>query len=727
MRIRYAHRFTLVLIVGIAVAMGCNRSPEAKKNRYLERGDSYFGQQQYKEAILEYRNVLRLEGTNAHAVQQLGFAYYQIGELGSAFPLLLKTKELTPDSSEARLKLGAMYLAGRKIPEAREEVAFVLEHDPKNFDALLLWAGAASTPQEVDEALARLETVRADFGERAKLHLALGVLHLRKQDLVGAERSFDEAVTKEPQSIEAHTLLGNFYLAKSDTTQAEREFKMAADIAPVGSPARIALADFYLLLRKPEEAKQILAEITKETPDFLPAWQRTAQIALGEQRYDDSMRAVDVILKKNPGDVEAQLLRGRVHLAKRETQEAMAEFHKALKSEPKSASAHYHLALAQIQAGNIQQAKGELKEAATIASDFADATLLLAELNIRTGAFQPAIEDLENLLEKQPKLARAYVLLGTAYLSKKEPVRAAETYRQFSLLAPSDPQGPYFVGIGLRAQGKTAEAKKAFEDALVLAPGFVDPLAQLVSIALAEKASGTALDRVKKQIAMMPESAGLHDLLGRVYLARSEGRLAEAAFLKAIDLNPQLFDAYLALGSLYGRTQRYDEALAKLEQALAVNPKTPSVPMLIGVIHEQRGAIPQAQAAYEKALALNPRLAPAANNLAYIYSEHSGDKEKALALAQTAKEVLPEDPRVSDTLGWILYKRGVYERALQLLTESAEKLSNNPEVQYHLGMAYYKLGNHDAAKQALMQALALNAVFPGAEEAKRILADLSPR
>ena len=49
-----------------------------------------------------------------------------------------------------------------------------------------------------------------------------------------------------------------------------------------------------------------------------------------------------------------------------------------------------------------------------------------------------------------------------------------------------------------------------------------------------------------------------------------------------------------------------------------------------------------------KVLALNPRFAPAANNLAWILSEHGGDKDKALTLAQTAKEQAPEDPRVSD-------------------------------------------------------------------------------
>ena len=63
----------------------------------------------------------------------------------------------------------------------------------------------------------------------------------------------------------------------------------------------------------------------------------------------------------------------------------------------------------------------------------------------------------------------------------------------------------------------------------------------------------------------------------------------------------------------------------------------------------------------EVVLVLNPRSAPAANNLAWILSEHGGDKDRAPALAQTVKGQAPEDPRVSDTLGWILYRRGVHQ------------------------------------------------------------------
>ena len=45
---------TLVIILGMVVAVGCSRSPEAKKARHLERGDRFFSQQQYREAIIEY-------------------------------------------------------------------------------------------------------------------------------------------------------------------------------------------------------------------------------------------------------------------------------------------------------------------------------------------------------------------------------------------------------------------------------------------------------------------------------------------------------------------------------------------------------------------------------------------------------------------------------------------------------------------------------------------------
>jgi tetratricopeptide (TPR) repeat protein len=69
--------WTLLLVVGLLVATDCPRSPEVKKARHLERGDKYAAQEQYPEAILEYRNVLRIDPANERAIRQLGLAHYQ--------------------------------------------------------------------------------------------------------------------------------------------------------------------------------------------------------------------------------------------------------------------------------------------------------------------------------------------------------------------------------------------------------------------------------------------------------------------------------------------------------------------------------------------------------------------------------------------------------------------------------------------------------------------------
>ena len=196
---------------------------------------------------------------------------------------------------------------------------------------------------------------------------------------------------------------------------------------------------------------------------------------------------------------------------------------------------------------------------------------------------------------------------------------------------------------------------------------------------------------------------------------------AEAAFLKALELEPRLNAAYVALGQLYASSGKLDKALTKLNEATANNPNDVGALMLSAIIYQMQGDTAKAQVNYEKLLEIKPDFAPAANNLAYIYSSQGGDLEKAFQLAMKAHEAAPDDPGISDTLGWILFKRGDYQWALGLLQESAEKLPDNAEVQYHLGMVQYKLDNANDAKEILAKALELDKNFAGADEARQTL------
>src|SRR5207244_13206079 len=74
-----------------------------------------------------------------------------------------------------------------------------------------------------------------------------------------------------------------------------------------------------------------------------------------------------------------------------------------------------------------------------------------------------AIDAMEKLIAKWPGDIRPHLLLGQAYLEKREPAKAADAYRKVIALAPKDPQGPYLVGVALRAQRKNRSEEHTSE------------------------------------------------------------------------------------------------------------------------------------------------------------------------------------------------------------------------------------------------------------------------
>lgn len=719
-RSRAVGSLVAVLVCAVlATVLSC--SGEGRKERYRASADKYFGERKYQEAVIEYRNVLQLDPGDPHAARQLGFAYFAMGDLAQAFPYLAQSRQFDPENLEVRLKLASILMLGLKTEEATREVDFVLQKNPKHFEAIQLKAALADTPEKVAGVMKMLEAVKADHDQFPKYHLIVGGLHLKSQNIPKAEESFRAAQSRDASSVEAHVALGDLLMMKKDPAGAEKEYQAAAALASPASPVQLKLTDFYLLTGRPQDAKKRLVELTEKAPDSPLASYRLAEMAFAEKQYDEVLKVLEPVFKKSPSDAEARLIRGRVYLARKETSKALEDLQEVVKVQPGAPAGHYQLALAHLQNNDREEARARLKEAVRLKPDLGDAVTALAELEIQGGAPQRAIDSLEKLLEKQPNLANALTVLGAAYMAKGDAGRAVQMYRRGMELSPKDPRIPYLLGMALRSQKKNEEAEKQFLAALKLNPKFVEPLANLVAMDFEAKKPDAALERVKRQVALDPESAALQFTLGKVHFMRKEFKEAEAAYLKGIDLDSGLSGLYMGLAQLYIADKRLDEAMSRLNDAIKANSRNVSALMLTGVLHEQQGNVSKARQAYETVLEINPRFAVAANNLAYLYAEHGGDLDKALELAVRARAEAPDDPSIADTLGWIQLKKGKIEQAVTSLQLSVSKLPDNPVVHYHLGMAYQAQGNAEAARTALRRALELNPSFPGAEEARKAL------
>src|SRR3989304_3433147 len=121
LRTKESWKFVSIIISCLVFIILSGCSQEAKKERHWKRGESYFTENRFKEAIIEYKNVLQIDPKNANARYKLGLAFLRTGELREAFSELSKSVELDQDLIDARLHLGNLYLLSRDPQKAREQ------------------------------------------------------------------------------------------------------------------------------------------------------------------------------------------------------------------------------------------------------------------------------------------------------------------------------------------------------------------------------------------------------------------------------------------------------------------------------------------------------------------------------------------------------------------------------------------------------------------------------
>jgi tetratricopeptide (TPR) repeat protein len=230
----------------------------------------------------------------------------------------------------------------------------------------------------------------------------------------------------------------------------------------------------------------------------------------------------------------------------------------------------------------------------------------------------------------------------------------------------------------------------------------------------------TAYQKLKEYAARSPKSSEVQLYLGEQLEISGDLSETRKAFMAAKAADPTDTRANLALAQLDLREGHLEEARKGVLAVMASGRDALPGSLMLGDIETKAGNYSAAIEHYRKALDINPRSVRALNDLAYLLVEHQNQPDQALKYAQTAAEIVPEDPAVKDTIGWVYYHKGVYLTAAQFLKSAAEK----PDMiiaKYHLGMTYVKAGERDLGRQELEAALKTNPNLPEAQTARELL------
>ncbi|MGA8555896.1 MAG: tetratricopeptide repeat protein, partial [Candidatus Acidiferrales bacterium] len=192
-----------------------------------------------------------------------------------------------------------------------------------------------------------------------------------------------------------------------------------------------------------------------------------------------------------------------------------------------------------------------------------------------------------------------------------------------------------------------------------------------------------------------------------------------------IQIDPSNIQAYLRLGKVFEEQGQTESAIARYQKALDLQPKFAPLATMIGNLYLDRGDLEGARKYYAQAISADPNFAVAIANTAWVDAQEGKDLDVALGMAEKAKSLEPDVPSITDTLAWVLYKRGNYANAVPLLQECVQKSPNSGEFRYHLGMSLLASGQKVKGKEQLEAALRLNLNTAYMQQARQALAEMN--
>jgi tetratricopeptide (TPR) repeat protein len=753
-------RIRVCLVAALAIgAASCSKDVEKMKRDFLASGDRYVAQENYAEAIIQYRNAVALDSSLGPARFKLAEAYAQSGDPRNALREYVRAADLMPNDLEAQLRAGNGLLAAGQFPEAKTRALAALAKDSKNVRAIILMGNAMAGMKDLDGAISQVQDAIDADPRETLVYTNLGGLQMAKGDRAAAEAAFKRAVEIDPKSETAHLALANFYWTSRDYPQCERELKTALEINPKSISANRAaalfysitnrsdqyerylvayatldsttpgptliLADSYLLQRRVDDARKVLAPLLATKNGFIPAKLRMAAIDFHTGARPEAYRALDEVFKREPMNEDALLEKVRFLMVERKPNEALKLAEQALKANPKSVAGLYLKGSALKAMGSLESAAAAFQDALKLSPTVNGTLVLLAETKMELGDYAAAVEFASESLKRDPRAtlphlirARSLLRLGQLVLAEPEIVGLAKAI-------PDSADVQLLAGDFYWAKNDVTRARAAYERALNLPGGAVPALANLVNVEVRLGKLDNARSMIAAQLAKTPDNEQVLLLAGSLFRLTGNDRDAEAAFQHVLRVNPSSLNAYSQLGALYGSQNRFDDARKEYEEIASRNPKASVMARtMVGTILSLQGKDEDARKEYERILALDPRAPIAANNLAWDYAESGQNLDVALNLAQTAKARLPDVASVTDTLGWVYYKKGLVGLAVSSLEEAVKQAPSEPRIKYHLGLAYLKSGDTKRARDSFEQALKLKSDFKEAADAKKVLATL---
>lgn len=451
-----------------------------------------------------------------------------------------------------------------------------------------------------------------------------------------------------PQSREANRYLLQILLMLNRVSESQDALGREIAWTPMASKTSTYLAVAQLYSRvsdKPLAAaviEQALQPDLQNTAIAPAAWATIGHMRLAAKQPDLSLQALQHAYAHGPHDGATALLALELMEAGYASAEAMVQTYMAHAPAPTIQMAYARVLMGQ---NRYEPAQQQLTPLLQSNPDMADAWMAQATLHAQQSQWAPALQAIaraETLLQQIPQAAQREHAFAQAHLLAGRIALQQRDYAQALAYLEKIPRNAQTLSVqSLKAHALARQGKLAHGRALIRAFPAATPEQQM------------------------------------------QKRQAEVTLLRE---NDAVQEAYLLQRTLH-----------------ELSPQDPDIAYETAILAERAGKLEAMEKILKGIIAQHPHHHHALNALGYSYADRGIRLAEAKALIEQALAMAPDDPFITDSLGWVEFRLGNKNRALELL-EAAYAQRSDTEIAVHLGEVLWSTGNKSRALSIWRQA-----------------------
>lgn len=543
-----------------------------------------------------------------------------------------------------------------------------------------------------------------------------------------AVEEFQKAARILPKVAEVHASLGLAYNATNDFQNSLRELETAEALKPGLPGVSLYLGIDYVKLNRSGTALKYLEKAIREAGSSTQAWLwlGTAQLDDGKTgegleslRHAQTLspsdpeilfrlgeayrRAVDTateqILTAAAGQALVHQIYGDIYRDKQVWTKAAGHYRSALAKDPAWAGAHLGLAEVALRQQKIEEAERELHLELELDPKSAFAESLLAAIALSGNRPEEAVQHLDRAVRMSPQESAFALGLQGGRANEEEylelaPEKSRECLARLNNLSPSAGRDVAISYLSKRL-GSAEDLAAFWKELQNQLPHSADASPYRTALDDFYMGNHTSAEAgLRSWLRSRPA-----DLKGAYLLIIIERMQSMSILHRLLEIAPDSYSARVLMAETYENTEDYERAIAEYRSAEKVAADLPGIHFALGHLFVKTGKLDEASAEFLEELRLNRDHAGANAELGAVLVQRD-ELTQGIAYLQHAVALFPELWAAHRDLGEAYYRQKKPALAAVEL-EKALGHDSDGASHYQLGLVYRALGRADDAKRML--------------------------